>query len=525
MMNLTWRTYIKSPAALRHRALGASTGAWMFVGIAATGCFDSLDELDDNAAAAPLGRLEAPLRAKRKPGHHGGGSNEDECLMIGGTATSQRGAGPLRIDLDRPRRFEVPESMPVTRGNASTSWSELIFTEGTTSLTCEYRPERPAGFQGRGRGASPDGSRLFLHRCNDGGRAGETVLADELWLILHGEHTHAHRHDTVEARIVLKEVEPCGSVCDGVVVDDGNPCTLDRCDPIAGVTREPTPAGQSCADSDRCNGDETCDGRGSCVSGAAVVCGEPPQCWEFAGCDGATGECRYRPSPDGTSCADTDVCNGVETCTDGQCVAGMALDVDDGNACTVDSCDPLTGVHHDPQQLGSVRWVDWLSAEGQQANGEAGNVLVSYAGELSPEPIVDGTGLGYWGSNLSTYAHPPEVDNPPDRADILRITGGGSEVMGVSFSEPVVNPVMAILSLGQAGFDAEFHFDAEFRILNNGPGAFGNGPLAALPGNVLRGAEGHGLIQFQGQFSSLHWTAPIAEYWFGFTFAIPETCE
>lgn len=48
------------------------------------------------------------------------------------------------------------------------------------------------------------------------------------------------------------------------------------------------------------------------------------------------------------ACSDNNVCNGVEACgaSTGGCVAGTAPVVSDGNNCTVDSCDPVTGVHH-----------------------------------------------------------------------------------------------------------------------------------------------------------------------------------
>jgi hypothetical protein len=49
-----------------------------------------------------------------------------------------------------------------------------------------------------------------------------------------------------------------------------------------------------------------------------------------------------------SECDDHNACNGVETCVLNQCVLGTALNCDDGNACTDDSCDPLLGCVHDP---------------------------------------------------------------------------------------------------------------------------------------------------------------------------------
>jgi hypothetical protein len=42
------------------------------------------------------------------------------------------------------------------------------------------------------------------------------------------------------------------------------------------------------------------------------------------------------------SCDDGLFCNGAESCAAGSCVAGIAVDCDDGVACTADSCDPAS---------------------------------------------------------------------------------------------------------------------------------------------------------------------------------------
>ncbi len=61
------------------------------------------------------------------------------------------------------------------------------------------------------------------------------------------------------------------------------------------------------------------------------------------------GHCLSSLAPEGTSCDNGTVCDGVSQCdSTGQCVAGVAPVLDDGNACTQDTCDPLRGVVHQP---------------------------------------------------------------------------------------------------------------------------------------------------------------------------------
>jgi hypothetical protein len=84
---------------------------------------------------------------------------------------------------------------------------------------------------------------------------------------------------------------------------------------------------------------------------------------------------------------------------------------------------------------------------------------------------------------------------------------------------------MAVLSLGQPGVFTTYDFDAPFDIVSQGTGYWGGhgSSLAELPGDILRGNEGHGTIQFIGTFSTFSWVVPTPEFWHGFTFGIRTT--
>jgi hypothetical protein len=107
--------------------------------------------------------------------------------------------------------------------------------------------------------------------------------------------------------------------------NDNNPCTADACVALGSTgfcSNAPTPSGSSCEDGNVCNGAEACDGAGACQPGVDAL--------------------------PGTSCADDTLCNGDETCNGiGSCVPGAPPEVNDKNSCTVDACDPITGVSHD----------------------------------------------------------------------------------------------------------------------------------------------------------------------------------
>ncbi len=189
---------------------------------------------------------------------------------------------------------------------------------------------------------------------------------------------------------------PNGDVCDGdeacdasavcqpgtpPTIDDGNSCTADACDPITGVTHTPLPSGSSCANADLCDGVELCDGAGTCQPGTPPTIDDGNPCTADA-CDPVAGV-THTPLPSGTACTDANVCNGVETCDSaGVCQPGTPPTVDDGNACTVDACDPVTGVSHTPVPSGT-----------SCANSDLcdGNELCDSAGVCQPgtPPVID----------------------------------------------------------------------------------------------------------------------------------------
>ncbi len=201
-----------------------------------------------------------------------------------------------------------------------------------------------------GAGACQAGTPLVLDDAN-------TCTADTC------DPTLGVSHTPVAAGTDCSDADQCNGseACDAAgtctagtppTTDDGNPCTADACDPVTGVSHTALAAGTTCADADQCNGAETCNGAGACTSGTPPAVDDGNPCTVDA-CDPVTGV-SHTPAAAGTTCADADVCNGAETCNaTGACQPGTPLDVDDGNPCTADACDPLTGATHTPVATGT----------------------------------------------------------------------------------------------------------------------------------------------------------------------------
>lgn len=177
-----------------------------------------------------------------------------------------------------------------------------------------------------------------------------------------------------------------------------------------------------------------------------------------------------------------------------------------------------------PASAVEIKWTDWVNATTGQVTGTAVSlgetISVTYTGTYAFAQT--GTGTDYF--NPSTpYTDNAVVDNRPPAAELVAITGGSSALTHtVTFSEPVVDPVMAIVSLGTPYLTVTYDFgDETFDILSSGTGYWGGAEpdsLSQITPSVLTGVEGHGVIQFSGTYSQITWTVPTYEYWHGFTF-------
>lgn len=177
--------------------------------------------------------------------------------------------------------------------------------------------------------------------------------------------------------------------------------------------------------------------------------------------------------------------------------AGLALSASAAGAATID-------------------WNTWsntftTSPTSGSASGMAGSVGVSYSGE------VENIFFGYPSWGPSGTFNGGTINNAPSPSNgILQLFGGGSVVDTVTFSHPVTDPVMAIWSLGQGGINASFQFSGEpFTIESGGPSNEYGGQSITSSGDAVFGSEGNGTIQFQGTYSSISWTNPTFENWYG----------
>lgn len=182
--------------------------------------------------------------------------------------------------------------------------------------------------------------------------------------------------------------------------------------------------------------------------------------------------------------------------------------------------------------LGAQAWTNWTAStlSSGTTNGTATGSLViggstvgvSFTGDVF-STTQTACGTDFWAFNSAVYTSPANglTVRPTACEQIGAIGGAGRPVtQTLTFSQALVNPVMAILSLGQPGLVVTYNFNTPFDVLTSGTGFFGGSAAGSLfedPGNVLRGIEGNGLLRFNGTVSSISWTIPTAENWHAFT--------
>ena len=172
-----------------------------------------------------------------------------------------------------------------------------------------------------------------------------------------------------------------------------------------------------------------------------------------------------------------------------------------------------------------ISWTDWTAFTSGNLTGTAVGttsvgVNVSYAGQVGSNSVVNGVGGNTSWLPASTFSGGTISNGPAPNRDNITLSGGtGTGVNTITFSSPVVDPVMAIWSLGAGGAPASFVFSASepFTIQSGGPSVEFGGSSITAAGNTVNGNEGNGTIQFNGTFTQLTWTNPQFEFYYAFT--------
>jgi hypothetical protein len=199
----------------------------------------------------------------------------------------------------------------------------------------------------------------------------------------------------------------------------------------------------------------------------------------------------------------------VIACPDGGTApadAGAPYDAGPALLLNQTSFQPFTGITVGVRQGSTtIYWADWQSTGSGTVSGvlspPSGPIQVTFTGgDIYGAQTSAGT--SYW-TPAATYIS-QTVANAPPGPGLIEINGGASQADALTFSEPVTNPVIAIVSLGTGPIgSATLNVGAPFSVLSSGIGyqgsGLGSGLLSAADGGVT-GVEGNGVIEVAGTF-------------------------
>lgn len=174
-----------------------------------------------------------------------------------------------------------------------------------------------------------------------------------------------------------------------------------------------------------------------------------------------------------------------------------------------------------------LTWVDWQApVAGQAANTLFGTmniggtmVGVTYTGPAAFFQTGASGEINYWrqgGTSMGTPWPAYDAVAAPVASDMIALSPPGSH--SLMFSQSLSGLFMAFVSTGQPNIPVTYSFlNASFDIVDQGQGHWGNGPLlSTLGGTVLTGFEGHGVIRFREDITTLQFATNPNEFWHGF---------
>lgn len=171
-----------------------------------------------------------------------------------------------------------------------------------------------------------------------------------------------------------------------------------------------------------------------------------------------------------------------------------------------------------PAQADTITWATWSGVTAGNPGSATGTIApgitVTYSGQ------TDGLLIGYpsW-TPASSYTSSVIGNAPPAGGNSVKLEGGSSITETITFSSALVNPVLAIWSLGQSNDPTAFDFtDSEpFTVVAGGPSTEYTGSTITQSGDNVIGIEGNGVIQFNGTFTTITFTTPDFENYYAFT--------
>jgi hypothetical protein len=176
-----------------------------------------------------------------------------------------------------------------------------------------------------------------------------------------------------------------------------------------------------------------------------------------------------------------------------------------------------------PSFCGTAYWTKWTSRTTTSMTGtitlpDLSTIEVNYTGGHFSSISRLASEFDYWSTGPDSTYESATVENRPPAFGLVSISQD-TALHTISFSKPILNPVLAWTSVNGPGIQ----FQDAFTVLSSGCGFWGCGTLLDAGGNLMvtqGGGEGHGSIMLPGTFSSFSFSSAAVETWRGFTLGV-----
>ncbi len=164
-------------------------------------------------------------------------------------------------------------------------------------------------------------------------------------------------------------------------------------------------------------------------------------------------------------------------------------------------------------QASTVSWIDWSTTSSGTLTVGSTTVGVSLTG--SPFALVNGDGYYNNGATGGTSLTGTYGGLTP--SDLIQVAGAG--IFTLTFNSPVLDPYIALVSVGRASRSVTYSFSNPFSVISSGPNFWGYSGYS-VSGNDFTGYEYSGVLKFSGAYSSISFGITPPEYWHGFNFGV-----
>lgn len=166
---------------------------------------------------------------------------------------------------------------------------------------------------------------------------------------------------------------------------------------------------------------------------------------------------------------------------------------------------------------GAVTWIDWTSTSAGSVTIGGTTVDISLTGN----PIGYFDGDTYYNNEHTGGTAPTGTYGGLAPSDMIQVNPEGAFTLTFTFDHLLVDPYLALVSVGQGGLPVTYSFDDPFSVLSYGSNYWGYGGYS-VSGNDFIGSEFNGILQFTGAYSSISFDVSPSENWHGFNFGFED---